>query len=54
MNRDPHLAPGHGRVRGAGDQAAGPHAGRRTAASAASTLDYDALRGIDDVTARLF
>ena len=27
MNRDPHLAPVTGRLRGAADQAAGPHAG---------------------------
>ena len=54
LNRDPLLAPGA--------RASSPprRSSRRracwptTAASAASSLDYDALRGIDDPDSRLF
>ena len=50
----PAARPGARRLRGAGDQAAGRACSPPTAASAASTLDYDALRGHDTSEHRLF
>ena len=47
----PAARPGARGLRRPGDQAAGADAGRATAASAAWSLDYDALRGVDDAGA---